>query len=67
MVRIEDTVWCEGCGVEIVWTPVVIKNHHYCCMDCAKGRQCDCASMGELEEERRGGGAQGTVAARYEG
>ncbi len=52
MVRIEDTLWCEGCGVEITWAPVVVKGHHYCCIDCAAGRECDCATMAEMEEER---------------
>jgi hypothetical protein len=24
MVRIENTLWCDGCGVEILWAPVFL-------------------------------------------
>ena len=37
-------VYCDECGVEITWTPVVIDGRPYCCRDCAVGLECDCAS-----------------------
>lgn len=57
MVQIEDTIWCDGCGVEITWVPVVVKQAHFCCQDCAKGLECDCAPKPETEDERREGTA----------
>ncbi len=51
MVKIQNTVFCDGCGVEIPLSPV-IKNHgEYCCEDCAQGYECDCAKQMELDEE----------------
>jgi hypothetical protein len=37
-------LYCDECGVEITWTPVVIDGRPYCCRDCAVGLECDCAS-----------------------
>lgn len=54
MVKIRDTIWCDGCGVEIVWTPILKDNLHYCCADCQDGFGCDCGE--ELEEEYRESG-----------
>jgi hypothetical protein len=62
--RIEDTLWCDGCGVEITWAPVVINRRHYCCKDCAEGKECDCSSEIESEDDRRT--TANTVAASYE-
>jgi hypothetical protein len=50
---IEGIVWCDGCGVEITWAPVVVGNAHYCCQDCRDGLECDCLSPLELEDERQ--------------
>jgi hypothetical protein len=44
-------IWCDECGVEITWTPVVIDHRHYCCHDCAVGLECDCDSLGTLWED----------------
>ncbi len=52
MVRIEETLFCDGCGVEILWVPVVLGRLYYCCNDCMDGYQCDCGQQ-EQEEERR--------------
>lgn len=65
MVWISDTLWCDGCGVEISWTPVCQGHHHYCCSECAEGRECECAAWVEQDEERRLNGAQWTEAAGY--
>jgi hypothetical protein len=44
MARIPNTnlVVCDGCGVEITWTPVVVNQRQFCCQDCAAGRPCQC-------------------------
>ena len=51
MVQYRDTIWCDGCGAEILWTPIVANNLHYCCLDCKNGFGCDCG--GDQEEEYR--------------
>ena len=48
MVRYKDTLWCDGCGIEIRWEPVVIDDLVYCCKDCSEGIQCQCE---EIEDE----------------
>ncbi|MBP1703420.1 MAG: Archaeal domain [Chloroflexi bacterium] len=59
MSRIEQTVWCDNCGVEITWGPIVRVGQarhrilHFCCMDCLAGRACKCGERLELEDERR--------------
>lgn len=52
MVWITDTLWCDGCGVEIPGAPVRLHGRSYCCEECARGVVCAC---GELlsEDERR--------------
>jgi hypothetical protein len=50
---IDETVWCDGCGVEISWGPVVVSDRKYCCQDCAAGLPCDCGTRLEFEDERR--------------
>jgi hypothetical protein len=51
MSRIEDTIRCDGCGVEILGAPLVVASYHYCCQDCRDGLECDCAQRAELEDE----------------
>ena len=48
MVRYRDTLWCDGCGVEISWKPVVRSQHSYCCTKCLHGEVCDCGN--DLED-----------------
>ena len=48
-----DTIWCDGCGVEIFWSAVVKGKSHYCCTDCADGLPCPCGERMELDERRR--------------
>jgi hypothetical protein len=50
MVRIEETIFCDGCGVEITWAPFSVGKRHYCCQDCLYGLCCDCESLEEQEE-----------------
>lgn len=50
---IEDTIWCDNCGVEILWGAIVVGKRHYCCRDCYEGRECRCGERMEIEDERR--------------
>jgi hypothetical protein len=49
----DETVWCNGCGAEITWNPVLSGKHRYCCQDCLNGKPCRCAERMEIEDERR--------------
>lgn len=60
MVRIEDTVWCDSCGVEITWVPLVVDERDYCCENCYKGFACECNQRME-DEDRRGRKSPGTA------
>jgi hypothetical protein len=51
---------CDGCGVEITWSPVVVpalqgvkgaRPAYYCCRDCQAGTRCDCGWRMEMDEE----------------
>lgn len=42
MVRYGNTLWCDGCGIEIRWVPRVSDNAVYCCEDCLNGLPCEC-------------------------
>jgi len=42
---------CDGCGVEITWTPVLARGRRYCCARCAAGSECQCGYVVENEEE----------------
>lgn len=62
MARIEGVVHCDGCGVEITWSPVVVRTatgqiqlrqSEYCCADCADGRPCRCSERMEFDDETR--------------
>ncbi len=50
---VPETVWCDGCGVEITWSPVHDKSRTYCCQDCRDGQPCKCGERMELDERRR--------------
>ena len=49
MTKIEDTVFCDGCGVEIPLAAVIKDHLEYCCEDCAQGYECKCGEEMELE------------------
>ncbi|HSQ28183.1 MAG TPA: hypothetical protein VLM80_13755 [Anaerolineales bacterium] len=65
MASIENTIFCDGCGVEITWSPVLVRNSRlgsgllvqrplrYCCQACSEGLPCKCTERMELEEQRR--------------
>lgn len=53
--RIQDTLWCDGCGVEVLWAPIKSGERDYCCQNCADGFECNCgARMEEDGYTRRG-------------
>ena len=62
MVWREEMTWCEGCGAEITWGPVVIEERSYCCQDCAQGFACGCGERMEMDEEMRNSGAESAPA-----
>ncbi len=53
MSHIEGTIYCDGCGAEITWTPFIFKKQEFCCEDCARGFECTCGDRMELGEEIR--------------
>lgn len=53
MTRKDETIWCDGCGIEILWAPLIVGKRDYCCEDCWDGRECRCAERMELEDDRR--------------
>jgi hypothetical protein len=61
MARYGNTFWCDNCGVEIAWVPLVEGRHHYCCQDCRDGYRCECTDTIESDEERRVPGTASNV------
>ena len=61
MVKIESDIFCDNCGVEITWAPLVmpgkdpLHKFHYCCQDCFQGLACKCGERMEQEERRERG------------
>ncbi|MGD0707121.1 MAG: hypothetical protein ABSA51_01560 [Anaerolineaceae bacterium] len=53
MVWIENTLWCDGCGAEIIGAAVVFENKYYCCEQCRDGQECDHGAQQELADEQR--------------
>ena len=59
MSRLEGTIYCDGCGVEITWAPVVkpgagpLQRFEFCCQECLQGLECHCGERMELEVDRR--------------
>jgi hypothetical protein len=54
--RIEETIYCDGCGVEILWAPVKEKHREYCCTDCRDGYECSCGARMDEDDYPRGSG-----------
>ncbi len=52
MAHEKDIIWCDGCGVEILWAPLVVAGRDYCCQDCCDGLLCECGDRQEPEERR---------------
>lgn len=65
MVQHQNTVWCDGCGVEILWPPVASGDRVFCCADCQGGLGCECGE--ELEEDlyRQEGTSPDTLSLTY--
>jgi len=42
MVRYKDTLWCDGCGIEVCWEPVEKNRLFFCCQNCLDGEKCEC-------------------------
>jgi TRASH domain-containing protein len=57
MARIESDVFCDGCGAEITWAPVIVNTKfrvfEYCCVDCAHDIPCNCGERMMLGDELR--------------
>jgi hypothetical protein len=59
MSRSEGVIWCDGCGVEINWAPLVKfssgmkEKSDYCCEECYSGFSCQCGERMEMEDEHR--------------
>lgn len=49
MSRLKNTIWCDGCGEKISWTPLINDECHYCCQSCLEGLPCKCYRLSELE------------------
>lgn len=54
MIGFGSTIWCDNCGVEILWGPIVVGRRYYCCRDCFDGARCKCSERIEMEDDRRG-------------
>ena len=39
MVRYHDTLWCDGCGIEITWEPIEQDRLFFCCQNCFDGEK----------------------------
>ena len=48
-----NTIWCDGCGAEILWVPYRDHERNYCCQDCAEGVVCDCGDALDWDDEYR--------------
>lgn len=64
--RLKDTIWCDGCGIELLWAPVRGNQRDYCCEDCKNGFACSCGSRMEEEDYPRSGRASAEQNLPYE-
>jgi hypothetical protein len=49
----DEMTWCDGCGAEITWGPVLVEGLRHCCFDCSLGILCACGERMEIDEEQR--------------
>ncbi len=47
MVSFQDTLWCDGCGIEIIWEPIERDRLFFCCLKCQDGERCACDELDE--------------------
>lgn len=67
MSRIKDNFWCDGCGEEITWVPLMSGGHHYCCQDCLDGLPCKCYRWSELDLSRQQEGQDNNLENYFKG
>lgn len=48
----DEMTWCDGCGVEITWGPVLDGERIYCCRDCSQDILCACGERMEIDEDQ---------------
>jgi hypothetical protein len=64
MARNDGMIFCDRCGVEITWAPVLVapkpedgpdaRTGEFCCEPCALGLGCSCAEhMFEADDDQR--------------
>ena len=53
MARVDFSVWCDGCGAEILGLPIVRGKHDFCCQDCLHGFRCECCTSYSLDDNER--------------
>jgi hypothetical protein len=53
MLKKTETIICDGCGVEVTWSPVAANDRYYCCIECQQGRPCSCGDRMDEEDEYR--------------
>ena len=51
MTRYDEVTWCDGCGVEITWGPVLVDSRAYCCRECSHGIPCRCGERRHCSAE----------------
>lgn len=49
----DEMVWCDGCGVEITWGPIIVGERIHCCRDCAQNIPCRCGERLEIDDYSR--------------
>lgn len=59
MSQTENTIFCDGCGAEIVGVPLhrkgtgPLNRRDFCCQDCMDGKPCICGERMQLGDEYR--------------
>lgn len=48
---LEHALHCDGCGIEMTWSPILSGGRRYCCAVCAEGGECGCGYDVEEEDE----------------
>lgn len=51
MARVDFTIWCDGCGIEILGVPVLRGKHDFCCQSCLHGFLCECCLWDSLDDD----------------
>jgi hypothetical protein len=66
---VEHGVFCDGCGVEITWVPILSDGRRYCCALCTRGATADAATQSKMKTKRapRSPGLSSLLAVRARG